>query len=172
MQSLRDRHSTHKVTSKWVSGTLSSLHPSQALCSTALYLTSESRTAERRGSMTRKKKSDIAKSPSNSAEWEVGTGIHQPAGLQVLLHKEGLLLLDIYAAWAGPCNSISFFINKFNAELQVMEGMVPMGQQVKTGREVNFLSVNSYAVPELAMFKGQCYPVFVMVKDGEMPRAS
>ena len=39
--------------------------------------------------------------------------------------------------------------------------------QVKTGKEVKFLSVNCYAVPELEMFKGQCHPVFVMISQGK-----
>ena len=111
--------------------------------------------------MTRKKKNELSKSPQNSGEW------------QALLEREGLLLLDIYPGWAGPTASINFFINKFNVELQVQ--LLPnqilllplFTSQVKTGREVKFLSVNCYAVPELEMFKGQCHPVFVMISQGK-----
>ena len=42
-----------------------------------------------------------------------------------------------------------------------------VNNQVKTGKEVKFLSVNCYAVPELEMFKGQCHPVFVMISQGK-----
>ena len=42
-----------------------------------------------------------------------------------------------------------------------------INNQVKTGKEVKFLSVNCYAVPELEMFKGQCHPVFVMISQGK-----
>ena len=110
--------------------------------------------------MTRKKKNELSKSPQNSSEW------------QALLERESLLLLDIYPGWAGPTASINFFINKFNVELQVQNYSFTSckritGKQVKTGREVKFLSVNCYAVPELEMFKGQCHPVFVMISQGE-----
>ena len=106
--------------------------------------------------MTRKKKNELSKSPQNSSEW------------QSLLERENLLLLDIYPGWAGPTASINFFVNKFNVELQVQShSFTPSGHQVKTGREVKFLSVNCYKVPELEMFKSQCHPVFVMISQGE-----
>ena len=92
------------------------------------------------------KKSDSPElNTTNSEEWN-----H-------LLSQEGLIVVDVFAKWAGPCNIMRPLIYKVKGKLQVSdqhEDILQYGTACSDG------------IPELECFKNICAPTFLFFAAG------
>ena len=90
-----------------------------------------------------------------------------------LLKRPGLVVVDIFTWWAGPCEIMMPFILKLKAQIQenntwnfknTHDHHLP---QVSTGNDsLVYATACSDSVPQLSMLKGVCKPLFLFLVDG------
>jgi len=74
-----------------------------------------------------------------------------------LKNKKGLVIVDVYAKWAGPCDVMKPIINK------IKNALVQSGEDI-----VEFTSACSDTIPSLGGFKNICMPIFLIVASGDI----
>ena len=62
------------------------------------------------------------------------------------LATPGLLLVDVYRSWTGPCEGVARHIDKI--------------------KQISYASACSDSIPELSAFRANCQPVFLLILDG------
>ena len=89
-----------------------------------------------------------------------------------MMKLKGLLVVDIYTKWAGPCDAMVPFIQKFKTQVQVLNIdwqvlFLNYNLQVNTGiDQVQYATACSDTVPQLDRLRGICKPMFLFVMDG------
>ncbi|XP_023331144.1 thioredoxin domain-containing protein 3 homolog [Eurytemora carolleeae] len=73
------------------------------------------------------------------------------------LKKDGLIIIDVYNKWSGPCLAMSSVIKKIRVQCQV-----------KLGREFNHTTACCDDIPQLNIFKRSCKPVFLFYRDQQL----
>ena len=76
-----------------------------------------------------------------------------------LKSQEGIVVVDVYAKWAGPCTLMRPVILKVKAKLQISEEYEDI---------IQYATACSDSVTELECFKNICTPTFLFMAGGSL----
>jgi len=69
-----------------------------------------------------------------------------------LLERKGLVVVDIYSDWSGPCSAMTNFLKKI--KLEVNDDLL------------HYAMAKSDTIPQLECFRGQCKPTWLFMAGG------
>lgn len=72
---------------------------------------------------------------------------------QQLLSQPGLVVVDVYSDWSGPCTAMVSTLRKIKIEV---------------GEAVDFAITRNDDIADLARFRGRSEPVWMFLQDGKM----
>lgn len=92
-----------------------------------------------------------------------------------LKNQPGIIVLDVYTKWAGPCNVMKPVFNKIknavskNNNQKTFFSFLFM-QMIQAGDPdiLTYTAVCSDSIPTLEPFKSNCMPVFLLVAAGNI----
>ncbi|KAI4486830.1 hypothetical protein M0804_006200 [Polistes exclamans] len=73
---------------------------------------------------------------------------------QELLNRPGLIVVDVYCEWSGPCAAMLSVLRKIKIEV--------------AGEAINYAIAKNDEIEDLARFRGSSEPVWMFLQDGQM----
>lgn len=66
---------------------------------------------------------------------------------------QGLVVVDVYSEWSGPCSAMTNFLKKI--KLEVNDDLL------------HYAMAKTDTIPQLEIFRGQCKPTWLFISGGE-----
>ena len=76
----------------------------------------------------------------------------EPTSL-LYIENQGLVVVDVYSEWSGPCSAMTNFLKKI--KLEVNDDLL------------HYAMAKSDTIPQLEVFRGQCKPTWLFMSGGE-----